>query len=102
MHAISTTSKKGETMKKILIIIMVIVSTAVVAVRINQFINPPAVNCEPVETVAVYGDTYWNLEHDAKCTGGLDKQDRVNAIIELNGGSSMIRHGQVIYFPQGN
>jgi len=100
MYATLTTTKKGETMKKILIVIMVVVSTAVVAVRINQLINPPAVSCEADNVVAVYGDTYWSLEHDAQCTGGLDKQDRVDAIIQLNGGSTMIQHGQMIYFPQ--
>jgi len=101
MYAIQTTSKKGETMKKILIIIMVIVAAVVITVRINQFVNPPAVSCKADSVVAVYGDTYWNLEQYANCTGGIDKRDRVDAIIQFNGGSPMLHHGQTVYFPQG-
>jgi len=99
MYAIQTTNKKGETMKKILIVIMVVVSAVFIAVRINQLVNPPAVSCEADSVVAVYGDTYWNLEQYANCTGGIDKRDRVDAVIQFNGGSTMIRHGQMIYFP---
>ena len=101
MHAIPTTNKKGAAMKKILIILMVIVAVAVIAIRFNELVNPPAVACEATSTVAQYGDTYWNLEQEANCTGGLDKQDRVDAIIELNGGSATVQLGQMIYFPQG-
>ncbi len=101
MHAIQTNNKKGATMKKAAIAIMVVVIAAVFAVRVNQLINPPAVSCEAESLVAHYGDTYWSLEQEANCTGGYDKQHRVEQIIKLNGGSAMIQHGQKVYFPQG-
>lgn len=88
-------------MKKAAIAIMVVAIAAVLAVRVNQLINPPAVSCEAVSLVAVYGDTYWTLSSDAGCVGGYDKQDRVGQIIEFNGGSAMLQHGQMVYFPQG-
>lgn len=101
MYAIQTTNKKGATMKKMLIILMVIVAVAVVAIRVNELVNPPAVACEATSTVAHQGDTHWDLEQEANCTGGYDKRDRVDAIIELNGGSETIMPGQLIIFPQG-
>ena len=101
MYAISTTNKKGATVKKVFIFIMVVAFAVLVAVRVNQLVNPPAVACEAVSTVAHQGDTYWNLEQEANCTGGYDKRDRVDAIIELNGGSETIMPGQLILFPQG-
>lgn len=100
MYAISTINKKGATMKKMLIIIMVVAAVVITAIRINELVNPSAVSCEAVSTVAHYGDTYWTLEQEAVCTGGYDKQDRVDAIIEFNGGSATIQNGQMIYFPQ--
>lgn len=100
MYAISTINKRGETVKKVFIFIMVVAFAVLVAVRVNQFVNPSAVSCEAVSTVAHYGDTYWTLEQEAICTGGYDKRDRVDAIIEFNGGSATIQNGQMIYFPQ--
>jgi hypothetical protein len=101
MHAIQTNNKKGATMKKVAIAIMVVAVAAVFAVRVNQLINPPAVSCVTDSVVAHSGDTYWTLVEEANCTGGYDKQDRVDAVIKLNGGSAMVQHGQMVYFPQG-
>jgi hypothetical protein len=101
MHVTSIQAKKGEAVRKIFVFIMAIAATAFFAVCINRLINPPAVACEAFSTVAWYGDTYWSLEHQANCTGGYDRQDRVYQIIEFNGGSSLLRQGQVVYFPQG-
>ncbi len=101
MHAIQTHNKKGVTMKKAAIAIMAVAVAAVFAVRINQLINPPAVSCEAESLVAHYGDTYWTLVNEANCTGGYDKQDRVEQVIKANGGSATVQNGQKIYFPQG-
>lgn len=100
MYAISTINKRGETVKKVFIFIMVIVSAAVVAVRINQFINPPPVDCPVDSVVAQQGDTIWKIDSAAGCTGGYDKQDRVGTIIDHNGGSAEIMPGQLIKLPQ--
>ena len=101
MHAIYNHKQKGATMKKVFIAIMVVAVAAVFAVRVNQLTNPPAVSCEAISTIAHYGDTYWSLETEANCTGGVDKQDRVGAIINHNNGSATIQNGQLILFPQG-
>lgn len=99
MYATYNYNKKGATMKKAAIAIMVVFTLAVIAIRIDQLINPPAVSCEAASLVANYGDTYWNLEREANCTGGYDKQDRVGQVIDFNGGSSDLRHGQLVVFP---
>ena len=99
MYAMLITDKQERMMKVIVAVIVTIVYVAVIATRFNQLINPPAVNCEADSVVVVYGDTYWNLEDNANCTGGHSKEDRVDQIIQLNGGSSILQHGQVIYFP---
>jgi hypothetical protein len=39
------------------------------------------------------------LSSDANCVGGYDKQDRVGQIIDLNGGSANLNHGQLVIFP---
>ena len=88
-------------MKKAFIAILLIITVVIVAIRVNQLINPPAVSCNASVIVAHYGDTYWSLVDEANCTGGYDKQDRVEQVIKTNGGSAIIQHGQKIYFPRG-
>ena len=88
-------------MKKAIIAILLIITVAVFALRVNQLVNPPSVSCDASSIVAHSGDTYWTLVDEANCTGGYDKQDRVDQVIKTNGGSATVQHGQKIYFPQG-
>ena len=101
MHAIYNHKQKGETVKKVFIFIMAVACAVLVIVRVNQFINPPAVTCEAKSMVAEYNDTMWGLTNKALCTGGWDMRDRVDAVINENGGSAKVMPGQLIIFPQG-
>jgi len=58
-----------------------------------------SVTCSKDSVVATYGDSFWTLDSQADCKGGLNKQDRINQLIEFNGGQDQIRHGQLVIFP---
>jgi hypothetical protein len=57
------------------------------------------VTCSTESTIATYGDSYWSLDSQANCKGGINKQDRISQLIEFNGGQDQIRHGQLVIFP---
>jgi hypothetical protein len=57
------------------------------------------VTCSSESVVATYGDSYWGLDSLADCKGGLNKQDRISQLIEMNGGKDQIRQGQLVIFP---
>jgi hypothetical protein len=57
------------------------------------------VTCSKDSVVATYGDSFWTLDSQANCKGGLNKQDRISQLIEFNGGQDQIRHGQLVIFP---
>jgi hypothetical protein len=57
------------------------------------------VSCSSESVVATYGDSYWTLDSLANCKGGLNKQDRINQLINFNDGQDQIRHGQLVIFP---
>lgn len=57
------------------------------------------VSCSSESIVASYGDSYWTLDSLADCKGGLNKQDRISQLIEMNGGEDQIRQGQLVIFP---
>jgi|LauGreDrversion4_2_1035121.scaffolds.fasta_scaffold109781_1 hypothetical protein len=57
------------------------------------------VSC-PVESVtANYGDSFWTIDSQIGCKGGLNKQDRISQLIKFNGGQDQIRQGQLVIFP---
>jgi hypothetical protein len=58
-----------------------------------------SVTCSKDSVVATYGDSFWTLDSQADCKGGLNKQDRINQLIEFNGGQDQIRQGQLVIFP---
>ncbi len=57
------------------------------------------VTCPTESIVANYGDSFWTLDSQLGCEGGLNKQDRINQLIEFNGGQYQIRQGQLVIFP---
>jgi hypothetical protein len=57
------------------------------------------VTCSSESVVATYGDSYWGLDSQLNCEGGMNKQDRITKLIEFNGGQDQIRHGQLVIFP---
>jgi hypothetical protein len=57
------------------------------------------ISCSSESIVASYGDSYWTLDSLANCNGGLNKQERISQIIEMNGGKDQIRQGQLVIFP---
>ena len=63
----------------------------------NLGVHP--VTCSSESTIATYGDSYWSLDTQANCKGGVNKQDRISQLIEFNGGQDQIRHGQLVIFP---
>jgi hypothetical protein len=58
-----------------------------------------SVTCSKDSVVATYGDSFWTLDSQADCKGGLNKQDRISQLIELNGGQDQIRQGKLVIFP---
>ena len=58
-----------------------------------------SVTCSKDSVVATYGDSFWTLDSQANCKGGLNKQDRISQLIEMNGGENQIRQGQLVIFP---
>jgi hypothetical protein len=55
--------------------------------------------CSTESAIATYGDSYWSLDSQADCKGGMNKQDRIGQLIDFNGGQDQIRHGQLVIFP---
>lgn len=58
-----------------------------------------SVTCSKDSVVATYGDSFWTLDSQADCKGGLNKQDRISQLIKFNGGQDQIRQGQLVIFP---
>jgi hypothetical protein len=58
-----------------------------------------SVTCSKESVVATYGDSFWTLDSQADCKGGLNKQDRITQLIKFNGGQDQIRQGQLVIFP---
>ena len=81
-----------------LITVLIAVLAVLAIITLVEASNNP-VHCQVDSLVAVYGDTYWTLSSDAGCVGGYDKQDRVGQLIDLNGGSANLNHGQLVIFP---
>ena len=81
-----------------LITVLIAVSAVLAIITFVEASNNP-VSCQVDSLVAAYGDTYWTLSSDAGCVGGYDKQSRVGHIIDLNGGSANLNHGQLVIFP---
>jgi hypothetical protein len=82
---------------KLIMAIIAVLSVLAIVSLVDASNNP--VSCQVDSLVATYGDTYWTLSSDAGCVGGYDKQSRVGQIIDLNGGSADLRHGQLVIFP---
>jgi hypothetical protein len=82
---------------KLITVLIAVLAVLAIITFVDASNNP--VSCQVDSLVAVYGDTYWTLSSDANCIGGYDKQDRVGQIIDLNGGSANLNHGQLVIFP---
>jgi hypothetical protein len=96
----SILSRRGVDMNmkdKLIMAIIAVLSVLAIVSFVDASNNP--VSCQVDSLVATYGDTYWTLSSDAGCVGGYDKQSRVGQIIDLNGGSADLRHGQLVIFP---
>lgn len=96
---VSVMQKIKAITKAVAIAIAVVLITLLIGVRIYQLTVAPAVVCEVSNLTAKEGYTYWQIDSIALCVGGFDKQDRINKIIDFNGGSASIRIGQVINLP---
>lgn len=78
---------------------MLIALIAGLAIGLFGIWGVQSVTCSKDSVVATYGDSFWTLDSQADCKGGLNKQDRINQLIEFNGGQDQIRHGQLVIFP---
>jgi uncharacterized protein HemX len=78
---------------------MLIALIAGLAIGLFGNLSIQSVTCTTESTIATYGDSYWSLDSQAGCKGGMNKQDRISQLIEFNGGQDQIRHGQLVIFP---
>jgi hypothetical protein len=78
---------------------MLVALIAGLAIGLFGVLGIQSVTCSKDSVVATYGDSFWTLDSQADCKGGLNKQDRISQLIEFNGGQDQIRHGQLVIFP---
>ena len=78
---------------------MLVALIAGLAIGLFSNLSIQSVTCSSESTIASYGDSYWSLDSQAGCKGGLNKQDRISQLIEMNGGEDQIRQGQLVIFP---
>jgi hypothetical protein len=78
---------------------MLVALIAGLAIGLFGNLSIQSVTCSSESTIASYGDSYWSLDSQAGCKGGLNKQDRISQLIEMNGGEDQIRQGQLVIFP---
>jgi hypothetical protein len=81
-------------MKKILAITGIILA---IMLGFNGVKNAQSYDCNgPTNIVAMNGDTMWAIAHRS-CTGHVG--NAVHNIIQLNGNTSLLQPGQVVYLP---
>lgn len=78
---------------------MLVALIAGLAIGLFGNLSIQSVTCSSESIIASYGDSYWSLDSQANCKGGLNKQDRISQLIEMNGGENQIRQGQLVIFP---
>jgi len=78
---------------------MLVALIAGLAIGLFGNLSIQSVTCSSESIIASYGDSYWSLDSQANCKGGLNKQDRISQLIEMNGGKDQIRQGQLVIFP---
>jgi len=78
---------------------MLVALIAGLAIGLFGNLSIQSVTCNKDSVVATYGDSFWTLDSQADCKGGLNKQDRISQLIEFNGGQDQIRQGQLVIFP---